>query len=147
MEFKMFFKGAGILFYKKIKEDNLILLGKRNVYPELGVWSIPGGKINSKEDKNFLECALRETREEVFFFKYKEFLKIKEMIHENDYYIKIPLIFEYHTFLYNISDVDISFRKNYEFSRIKWFKINKLPRNTHFGVKYAINKHFNSNEI
>ena len=56
------YKGAGILFYKRMKGKTYIFLGKRTINPSKGYWSISGGKISVKDYDSFYRCALRETR-------------------------------------------------------------------------------------
>ena len=72
---KIPYHGAGILIWTKDKQNNiLILLGKRSINPSKGKWSIPGGKwdnkdglLNKTNKPNYLETAIRETKEELYY--------------------------------------------------------------------------------
>jgi 8-oxo-dGTP pyrophosphatase MutT (NUDIX family) len=132
------FKGAGIMFYKKSNEGQFISLGKRTCRPHRGYWSTPGGKLDKKDNNDFFQCALRETHEEYFFNLNHEFEKIYHLPVIKSCRIYIPFIFEYYTYLMDVSEVQIQFSHNCEFESIDWFGINKLPPKTHTGVFYAM---------
>ena len=40
------YKGAGILFSKKVDSKQFISLGKRTIRPQEGYWSVPGGGLD-----------------------------------------------------------------------------------------------------
>ena len=52
------------MFYHKDKGKTYILLGRRNIKPHKGSWSIPGGRAEGR-DETLLDTAWRETREEL----------------------------------------------------------------------------------
>lgn len=135
------FKGAGLLFFKTINNQKLILLGKRAINPHKNFWSVPGGKMSSRDEGDFWKCALRETKEEFFDHNFLTFDKtISNLIPLKKSRIVIPNIFEYWTFLIDITDLDIVFKPNWEFIEIKWFELDDLPEKTHLGVKYSLFK-------
>ena len=131
------YKGAGILFYKRVGKEVFISLGKRTIRPQKGYWSIPGGKMNDQDENDFRSCAIRETKEEYFSCKAIRF-PINTVDREAKCSIIIPWFFEYHTYFANVSGPDISFNPNWEFSKVEWFSIKRLPAKTHIGVRYAL---------
>jgi 8-oxo-dGTP pyrophosphatase MutT (NUDIX family) len=135
------YEGAGVLFYKNEGGKTSISLGKRAINPHKNFWSVPGGKMCKSKDKNiFLNCALRETKEEYFSedINDTEFTKISSRSYSKVNKIILPFLFEFRTFLIDITDINIKFTPNWEFSRIEWFDVNKLPEKTHIGVKYSL---------
>jgi 8-oxo-dGTP pyrophosphatase MutT (NUDIX family) len=133
------YKGAGILFTKRVDSKQLISLGKRTIRPHEGYWSVPGGGLDIRKDGNdFFKCALRETREEYFNHSIDEFGKISHLKAVKKCEINIPFIFEFHTFLIDISEIQVDFSPNWEFEKIAWFDVKQLPDKTHLGVSYAI---------
>jgi len=135
--FKMF-KGAGIMFYKKSTEGQFISLGKRASNTNNGYWSVPGGEMDPRDNNDFFQCALRETHEEYFHNLNHEFKKILQLPALKKCTIYIPFIFEYYTYLMDVSEVQIQFSPNHEFESIDWFDINKLPPKTFAGVFYEL---------
>jgi len=116
--------GAGILLINS--SYNEVLLALRNE-PE-HVWGNFGGLV--EEPETFLQCAKRETLEETGFLEgvhYK--LEYQEPIDISEY-----INFAYHCFLGTVLR-DIKPKLNYEHSVAKWFLLNKLPHDLHFGVK------------
>lgn len=132
------FKGAGILFLKKEESKNFISLGKRTINPHKGYWSVPGGKLDYRDNKEYFKCAMRETNEEYFYYQKNEFQKVSQIQFIKECIINIPFIFEYHTFLIDITGLQIEFSPNWEFEKIDWFDSKQLPEKTHKGVYYAI---------
>jgi len=131
------YKGAGILFYKREEGNLFISLGKRTVRPQKDYWSIPGGKMEAKDRRSFLDCAIRETREEYFSRNLSLFPSVT-IDEESKCRVIIPLIFEYYTYLANVTGIELKFIPNWEFSKIEWFNVNHLPAKTHLGVRYAL---------
>ena len=136
MKFRMF-KGAGIQFFKESTEGLFISLGKRTGNLDRGYWSIPGGEMDKRDNKDFFQCALRETHEEYFHNLNHEFQKISKIPVLKTCRIYIPFLFEYYTYLMDLSEVQIQFSPNGELDPIEWFELNKLPPKTHFGVFYS----------
>ena len=90
------------MFYHKDKGKTYILLGRRNIKPHKGYWSIPGGRAESR-DETFLDTAWRETKEELGWEKFANLKKQKvfeldstKTPHVN---LTIPIAFKYTTFL------------------------------------------------
>lgn len=67
-----------------VKNENKILLIKRDVPPFLGLWSLPGGKIEKGE--HISEAAVREIKEEIGIeTKFEKMLGVvSENLHEYD---------------------------------------------------------------
>ena len=132
------YQGAGILFLKKINGQIYISLGKRTINPQKGFWSIPGGKMSHSDNRDFLLCAWRETKEEYFHKRPDEFSRISNINYIKESRFTVPFIFEYRTFLVDLSDIDIKFYHNWEFSLVDWFELRNLPEKTHPGVRYSL---------
>ena len=131
------YRGAGILFYKREEGNLFISLGKRTVRPQKDYWSIPGGKMEAKDRSSFLNCAIRETTEEYFSRNLNLFPAIT-VNEESKCRVIIPWFFEYHTYLVNVTGIELKFNPNWEFSKIEWFNVKYLPAKTHLGVRYAL---------
>lgn len=131
------YAGAGILYYHKTADGRTeLLLGKRNIKPDLGKWSIPGGKRHEGETP--LQNAIREATEEGF-------APPIAIAPDTTPVFRIPLLhfFDWSTFLVRLEQKpDLSkwpmqkFRQ--EFSEVGWFDVKALPENTHMGVKAAL---------
>lgn len=94
------YKGAGILLIRKQEGKTLIGLAKRAIRPQKNYWSIPGGKMDARDQEDFLRCALRETGEELFA-GLPEMAKIKALKPIGSAAIHIPFTFRWRThFLY-----------------------------------------------
>jgi len=131
------YKGAGILFYKVEGVNLLISLGKRTVRPHRDYWSIPGGKMEAKDRNSFLNCAIRETGEE-YFSRNLSLFPLVTIDEESKCRVIIPWFFEYHTYVANVTGIELKFNHNREFSKIDWFNVKHLPVKTHLGVRYAL---------
>ena len=95
--------------------------------------------MSGKDGNDFLSCAFRETKEEYFALGISDTL-IKIMILKPNQRsrIIIPFIFEFHTYLIDVTDIQPDFSHNYEFSEISWFETRQLPEKTHIGVRYSL---------
>ncbi len=132
------YKGAGILLIRREKGKTRILLGKRTIRPHKNFWSLSGGKMDKKDGGDFHHCALRETAEELFLGASGEFEKLRNLIPFGTVGIFLPFYFQWKTYYYEVSHLDLNFRHNHEFSEIGWFDIEKLPEKTHYGIAYAL---------
>lgn len=131
---RLFWKGAGILFWKIEKGKVYVHLGKRAVKPDFGQWSVPGGGMDTKDKGDYLACAIRETNEE--YFSYKKVLKKSSIKGLNYFVYKIPMIFKYVTYFVKVKNLNPN--PNFEFSKTAWFNINLLPLDTHEGAIKAV---------
>ena len=93
--------------------------------------------MESIDCNDFLSCAIRETKEE-FFSSQSNLYPSFAIVPEAKSRLIIPLIFEFHTYFYDMTDTDIQFNHNWEFSKVEWFNTNKLPHKTHIGVRQAL---------
>jgi ADP-ribose pyrophosphatase YjhB (NUDIX family) len=132
---RLFWKGAGILFWKVEGKRVFVHLGKRNVDPEKGQWSVPGGGMDTKDNGSFLNCAIRETNEE--YFSYKKVLRKDSIKGLNYFTYKVPMVFTYVTYFVKVKNINP--RPNFEFSKVDWFDINLLPLDIHEGALKAVN--------
>jgi 8-oxo-dGTP pyrophosphatase MutT (NUDIX family) len=127
---KKAYHGAGILIWTKDKQNNIsILLGKRSINPSKGKWSIPGGKwdrkdgvFNKTNKPDYLTTAIRETKEEIYFE-----IENKESV-QSLWKINCPF-FHFKVYSHQLTQQK-QFEYNYEFYEVKWFNINKLPKNS-----------------
>jgi 8-oxo-dGTP pyrophosphatase MutT (NUDIX family) len=132
------YKGAGILLIRRQEGKTRILMGKRTIRPHKNFWSLSGGKMDGKDGGDFHHCALRETAEELFLGAPGEFEKLRNLTPLGSAGIFLPFNFQWKTYFYEVSHLDLSFRHNHEFSEIEWFDIEKLPEKTHYGIVYAL---------
>lgn len=130
-----YFNGAGIMFWKQEKNTTYVSLGKRNVNPYKGSWSIPGGSMDIKDKGDYLTCAIRETNEE--YFSNKKVVKKENISGNNKYIWEIPFVMKYITFFVKVKNLKPNY--NFEFSKVDWFDINLIPLDIHPGAEKAIN--------
>lgn len=79
----MNFKISCLLFIRNHEEK--ILLLKRNKSPNIGLWSPPGGKLNSENGESPFECAIREAYEETGMILTNNDLSLFGYISEKSY--------------------------------------------------------------
>lgn len=121
--------GAGILYICPDKHSILLILRSDRVsYPNM--WSIPGGTLEELEDSFY--AAKRECVEELGIFMSGELV---ESVIYNDKELR------YETFIIELSEkqadkLSESISLNWESLDAKWFDIDQLPSNLHFGVKH-----------
>ena len=128
------YKGAGclVLHYDEKTHKVSILLGKRTSGIGAGTWSIPGGgwetkdgPINSKE--SLKNTARRELFEEVR-------LRVKPTYNLMKIWeAKFTPFFDYSVYAVRLAHKQRIARWS-EFSKVGWFDINKLPKNTFWMV-------------
>lgn len=123
------YHGAGtLIYYVSEKNDIYIFLGKRLYNPGKGLWSIPGGSWEEKDGfvdnaHDYKETARRELFEETRFILHKESKRLLEKIWDIH-----AIFFNFEVFTLRAkrmkypANVDIC-----EFSKVKWFNLNKLP--------------------
>ena len=92
--------GAGILLLRKQEGKRLIGLARRAIRPQKNYWSIPGGKMDARDQEDFLRCALRETGEELFAGLPEEMAKIKAIKPLGSAAIHIPFAFQWRTYFF-----------------------------------------------
>lgn len=110
-------KGAAIIIFKR-KDNNIeVLLGKRKYFPNIGYWSIPGGKMENCDDSDFKKTAIRECEEETGI-KVTSDLILLEEIRDNN--------FIWNTYLFEVPyNINNLFKE--EVLSSDWFDINNLP--------------------
>ena len=94
--------------------------------------------MDAKDQEDFLRCALRETKEELFAGLPNEMAKIEQLRPIGSTTISIPFTFRWKTYFYDVGDSVLSTRLNFELSEFAWFDGNHLPEKTHYGVVYAL---------
>lgn len=120
-----------------ITNNNKICLLKREKRPYQGYWGMIGGKI--KIEESIKETALREAKEETGLNC--SFDKVVSVLHERvkeSEIIKHALVI----FLCRLTTNDIELNHTDE-GRLKWFDLNKLPKNIIPSDKLMINKLLN----
>ena len=99
-----------------IKDDKILLL-KRNNYPALGEWWVPGGRVIKNETLN--EAIIRKIKDEIQLdSEVIRQIGITETIFETKHTINI-------CFLVSIDSDNIVL--NSEHSEFKWVSLNELP--------------------
>lgn len=125
-------KGAGIL-YVCPENNSIFLILRSDKVSHPNMWSVPGGMIERDEDSFY--AAKRECVEEIGMFMNGE------IIDSITYKSKD---FQYETFIVELSGLQAdklseSISLNWESLDAKWFDVNQLPSNLHFGVKHIKN--------
>lgn len=123
------YNGTGILVMTNTTQGKkYLLLGKRRKGLDRGTWSIPGGTKEFCESPE--ETAKREFAEETTLWPGAPAMdKPLPEILRYDW----PF-FRWSTFLWepvNPDLLEVTRGRDYEFSRIRWFPLNRLPLLTH----------------
>ncbi len=144
------YRGAGILFAKKDKENNFVVcLGKRKWNPFQGYYSILGGESNGNSFhligflkfksyyENFMRTALREAREECKIVGV-DFPGLDQLVSLS----KISLgIYNWETFGHFIENPDANILSiSSEFDELNWYRINELPSPMFIDLRHSIFK-------
>jgi len=135
--FMKMYKGAGILFVRIKKGKVEVLLGNRSNKSQKDLWDVPGGTMEKKDRNDFLRCALRKTKEEILCNE-KGVISVSPKRIINVCKMHIPFLFQFQTYIIDVSDMNLDFRPNQEFNSIEWCNIKELPRRTHIGVRYSL---------
>lgn len=128
------YKGAGCLvFHYDTKTHKVsVLLGKRTSGAGAGQWSIPGGGWETKDGRtssgefNYRRTATRELGEEMRIFLPKNYVL-------NRIWSAHYLLFDFEVFAVRRANKN-PVRKWTEFSSVKWFDIDRLPKNLYWMV-------------
>lgn len=138
---------GGFIYAKK--EKKLLLL----YHNDLKIYLYPGGHIDST-DKNILEAAKREIKEETGLINLKEIaVSTNELVpfdidtHIIDYNERLKLPSHYHfdfRYLFIVNEInDINLDVD-ELSGYKWISVNELKTNKEFGnITKKIEKYIN----
>jgi 8-oxo-dGTP diphosphatase len=121
-------QGAGLIVYKG-KEILLGLRSKR--VKEAFTWSYPGGKIDEGESPQ--QSVVREFKEETRYDGDFTDMNLLHVFEDKEHG------FKYFTYM---AEVPMKFEaiKNWETVTFKWFDIEDLPSNLHFGMKHILPK-------
>ena len=114
------YKGAGMMLFRNRNGRFEVLLGKRSVKHGYGKWSIPGGKME-KKDNTFFDCAVRELKEETGIDIYTINHKVVDSRN-----ISVPY-FHWSTFLVYVSG-PLSPLVPSEFSELMWIPIEDVEK-------------------
>jgi len=121
--------GVGVLL---IDAQSRVLLTERLLPPEVGCWSIVGGKLDYLETLE--ECAIREAREEVGVeIAIESLLCITEhrLPSEDQHWISPA-------FLARIVAGEASNREPHKTRDVRWFALNALPAHLTMTARNAI---------
>lgn len=131
---KLGYKGAGclVLYYNGKTHKVSILLGKRTSGIGAGTWSIPGGGWETKDGPANSEESLKNTaRRELFE---EVCLRVKPTYQLMKIWgTKFTPFFDYSVYAVRLAHKQ-KIVKWSEFSKVGWFDIDKLPRNTFWMV-------------
>ena len=139
--------GSGIL-YVCFEDKTILLLKRSSLVEQPGTWSVPGGAIGEgfyftnhgekiSDTIIFLKSAEKEAEEELGTLPNVDaFLGITDF-KDGD--------FVYKTFIYNLTLKEKkgwsnTISLNWENDDAKWFHIEDLPSNLHFGLQYMLNQ-------
>jgi len=144
--------GSGILFYCE-KDGTVLLLLRSGRVMDPGIWGIPGGAVKGTEGfydeddagADFSEAelygsAVEETNEEMGFVPNGDVVGKATTEKGN---------FVYTTFVVRVdeatkSDVESKIKLNWENDDYEWFRIDRLPPDTHPGVVAAVSQFMKS---
>lgn len=128
------YKGAGILLLRHNGTGFEALLGRRAIKPEIGKWSIPGGRMESK-DISFRSCAEREFLEETG-------ININAIEHKNCSFMRIYLpYFSWQTYFVLTKGEFPKMRICHEFSEVRWIPLEEVSKQLcSFALELEINK-------
>ena len=124
-----------------IKKQNLILLIKRLTRPFVGYWALPGGRQDSEE--NIEQTVIREVKEETGL----DVAIIKKIGEYREKGINGNIEYDYFPscFLAKIIGGKI-IKQEKEVSSIKFFNIEKIPKNLAFEHNQMISDYLNLNK-
>ena len=114
-------------------KDKKILLAKRKIEPQKGLWDVPGGFIESGESAE--EATIREMEEETGLkVKIKKYLgSISDIYNDNP---TLPLIFA-------VEQLDLNQKPiaQDDVEELRWFSLDEIPEKLAFkNVKETIEK-------
>ena len=126
---------------EKMKEEYLKTIKEYLYHKDLKMYLYPGGHID-KEDKNILEAAKRETREETGLTKFKEVLIGNKIIpididtHRIPYNKRLNLKAHTHfdfRYLFILTEEEKIKQDTKEMGDYKWIDIKELEENNNYG--------------
>lgn len=120
--FKPYFGGGVIPYYINDKKGKVyVLLGLRRYNPESNAWSLFGGGFEIAKDDEIKDTAKRELYEEIGLDVPKDDLTLL---------ITIKYFgFKFGVFSYQCNEMFKIKNHSKEIQKIKWFEIDKLPKN------------------
>ena len=124
------YHGAGILVWRKTAFGKTeVLLGLRMYDPQAGMWSIPGGGWDERKDgfeegttPDYRATAIRETWEEIR-------LSVEDPDLLTPLWRKDLPFYHFRVYGYPMTGTRDLVRHE-EFSRLEWFPVDGLPKNT-----------------
>lgn len=146
------FKGAGILFAHRAAGQSWdVLLFRRSIAPDLGMWSVVGGRQDAGE--SFEQTAIREAVEEAlyparqpeaFLGTLRPYLSPTfDIATCRTSVVSIPFAFTYHTFLVEFAErppLSVFRPHPDECDACEWFPATRLPPDVHRGVRWSVRR-------
>jgi len=144
------FKGAGVLMsYRHDDGSWHVLLFRRAIQPDLGRWSVVGGRREPGESP--AQAALREAVEEAFGGHRPEMFLEKlggylperfDMASCPSTQLWLPGMFQYHTFFVEFThEVPLEvFTPNWESDACRWFPADHLPPDAHRAMPWTVRR-------
>lgn len=128
---KIMFAYASMLIYKKEDNEILILAGKRVNKPGKNKIFLPSGHYE-KSDKTLLNCAIRESYEELN-------LNLKNSKIKSLFKLSLPFFrFQaFYTLYPNDAQVKVDEK---EFFDINFFNAKSLPKESHFFFRFLVKR-------
>jgi len=147
---KLSFTGAGVLMvHRHDKESWYVLLFRRAIQPDIGKWSVVGGRQDPGESP--AQAAVREAVEEVFGGHRTEIFVEKlagylpagfDITACRSTRLWLPGMFQYRTFLVEFTrEVPLEvFTPNWESNACRWFPADRLPPNVHRTIPWTVRR-------
>ena len=145
------YRGAAILFWKKVDGKVFVLLGKRTIKVGYGKWSTFGGGYNN--DGSCLKNAEREASEETNqctdwekFFGSEENKSCFHVNQKSIRHVRLPFYW-YETYACQVTGDEMDHAwwgnedgtaNNTEVSEWKWFETTKLPKDTYILARWVV---------
>lgn len=146
------YRGAAILFWKKVDGKVFVLLGKRSLKFGYGKWSTFGGEYKNNDGsclKNAEREASEETNRDEGWEKFFESEKNKSCFHVNQKpirHVRLPFYW-YETYACQVAGDEMDHALwvnrngrayNNEVSEWKWFETTKLPKDTYILARWVV---------
>jgi 8-oxo-dGTP pyrophosphatase MutT (NUDIX family) len=144
------FKGAGVLMAHRHDDGSWqVLLFRRAIQPDLGRWSVLGGRQEPGESP--AQTALREAVEEAFSDHRPEMFEEKLAGYLPERFdisscpstqLWLPGMFHYQTFLVELTrEVPLEvFTPNWESNASQWFPADHLPPDAHRAIPWTVRR-------
>ncbi|MEK7497336.1 MAG: NUDIX domain-containing protein [Patescibacteria group bacterium] len=114
-----------------VKDGKILLLLRKNTGYEDGKYHVPAGHMDGSEPVT--TALVRESKEEIGISIKREDVKLVHIMHSVDSKERMGFFFEVKKWNGEIKNMEPE-----KHGDVKWFEINKLPKNMVAYAKYAI---------